>query len=70
MAGYRQAALTEEEARRRSVLAFGGIEQIQEECRDARGTRWIESTVQDLRLSLAASFFLLAVALAVSFVPA
>ncbi|HEX4808893.1 MAG TPA: ABC transporter permease [Bryobacteraceae bacterium] len=49
---YRQSGLTEEEARRKAFLTFGGIEQIREECREARGTRWIESTVQDLRLAL------------------
>lgn len=52
IAGYRQAGLTEEEARRKAFLTFGGIEQISEECREARGTHWLESTVQDLRLAL------------------
>jgi hypothetical protein len=49
---YRRAGLTEEEARRKARLIFGGIEQVREECREARGTRWAESTVQDLRLAL------------------
>lgn len=30
------------EARRLARLAFGGPEQVKEECRDARGTRWLE----------------------------
>jgi hypothetical protein len=33
-------------------LDFGGAEQVREECRDARGTLWIESTLQDLRYAL------------------
>jgi len=49
---YRRSGLTEEEARRKVNLNFGGIEQIREECRDARGTRWVENTFQDLRFAL------------------
>ena len=30
------------EARRRARLAFGGMEQVKEGCRDARGTRWLD----------------------------
>ncbi|HEY2800146.1 MAG TPA: ABC transporter permease [Chthoniobacterales bacterium] len=41
--------LTSEEARRRALLALGGIEQRKEECRDARGLRWLEEFLQDLR---------------------
>jgi predicted permease len=52
VSGYRRAGLTEEEARRKARLIFGGIEQVREECREARGTRWVESTLQDLRLAL------------------
>ncbi len=44
--------LTESEARRRARLAFGGVEQIAEACRDARGTRWIDEVTQDVRYSL------------------
>jgi predicted permease len=36
-----------EEARRHARLALGGPEQVKEECRDARGTRWLEDTLQD-----------------------
>ena len=32
--------MTEAEARRRARLEFGGVEQVKEDCRDARGTRW------------------------------
>jgi predicted permease len=41
-----------EEARRQARLALGGPEQVKEECRDARGTRWLEDLVQDLRYAL------------------
>jgi predicted permease len=40
--------LSEDQARRQVRQEFGGLEQVKESCRDARGTRWIESTVQDL----------------------
>jgi predicted permease len=36
-----------EEARRHARLALGGAEQVKEKCRDARGTRWLEDTLQD-----------------------
>jgi predicted permease len=49
---YRRQGLSEEEARRKAALTFGGTEQVREECRDARGARWIESTMQDLRLAM------------------
>ena len=37
------------EARRRARLALGGKEQVKEDCRDARGTRWLEDLWQDFR---------------------
>jgi predicted permease len=40
------------EARRRARLRLGGPEQVKEECRDARGTRWLEDLFQDLRYAL------------------
>ena len=40
------------EARRRARLTIGGPEQVKEECRDARGTRWLEDLWQDLRYAL------------------
>ncbi len=49
---YRRSGLTEEKARRKALLTFGGIEQIREECREARGTRWLESAVQDLQFAM------------------
>lgn len=44
--------LDPDEARRQARLALGGPEQVKEECRDARGTRWIEDLWQDLRYAL------------------
>ncbi len=41
-----------EEARRRAHLALGGPEQVKEMCRDARGTRWFEELLQDLRIGV------------------
>ena len=40
------------EARRLARIALGGPEQVKEECRDARGTRWIEDLWQDIRYAL------------------
>lgn len=43
---------TPDEARRIARLALGGPELVKEECRDARGTRWPEDFVQDIRYAL------------------
>ena len=40
------------EARRQARLALGGPELVKEECRDARGTRWLEDLWQDLRYAI------------------
>lgn len=40
------------EARRRSRLALGGVEQVKEEVRDARGTRLFEDSMGDVRYAL------------------
>src|SRR5260221_11239658 len=47
-----QAGLTYEEARRRTQLKFGGLTQVTEECREARGVHFIETSLQDLRYGL------------------
>jgi predicted permease len=47
-----RAGMSEPEARRSARLEFGGVEQVKEECRDARGTRWIEDVLRDLRFAL------------------
>jgi putative ABC transport system permease protein len=43
---------TTEQAWRQARIAFGGPEQVKEDCRDARGTRWLEDCIQDLRYAL------------------
>src|ERR1700758_446104 len=48
----RRSGLREEEAKRRARLAFGGQEQIKEDCREARGTSLLETSLQDLRYGL------------------
>jgi putative ABC transport system permease protein len=40
------------EARRQAKLALGGEEQVKENCRDARGTRWLEDLWQDFRYAV------------------
>ncbi len=40
------------EAQRRARMALGGPEQVKEECRDARGTRWVDDFWQDLRYAM------------------
>jgi len=44
-----RAGLDEPTARRRAHQALGGLAQVKEACRDARGTRWVEEFAQDLR---------------------
>jgi predicted permease len=44
-----RSGASENEARRLTRLEFGGIEQIKEDCRESRGTLWVESMVQDIR---------------------
>ncbi|HUI43394.1 MAG TPA: ABC transporter permease [Terriglobia bacterium] len=46
------SGLTPEEARRRTRLEFGGLDQIKEECRDARGVSFVETTLQDVRFAI------------------
>src|ERR1700704_2092867 len=47
------AGASPEEARRSVKRAMqGGEQRLKEECRDARGTRWIEDGVKDLRFAL------------------
>ena len=43
---------TDSEARRLARLEFGGMDQVKEQCRDARGTRWVDETAQDVRYGL------------------
>lgn len=45
------AGWSPEEARKRALAAFGGLDRAKEECRDARGVRWVEDMIRDLRLA-------------------
>jgi len=47
-----RSGMTREQAVRQARLTLGGAEQEKELCRDARGTRLIEETWQDLRYAL------------------
>lgn len=47
-----RAGMSEQEARRRARLDFGGDDQVKERCRDARGTRWVEDIAQDTRFAI------------------
>lgn len=41
-----------DEARRQAQMEFGGPTQIAEDCREARGTRWLEDLLHDFRYAL------------------
>jgi putative ABC transport system permease protein len=43
---------TPEEARRRALVEFGGLDPVKEACRDVRSMRWTESLLQDIRFGL------------------
>jgi predicted permease len=47
-----QAGIPQPEAVRRAHLSFGGLEQVKEQCRQARGVALVETTLQDLRYAL------------------
>ena len=47
-----KSGLTLEEAKRRARLELGGLDQVKEKCRDARGVNFIETAVQDMRYGL------------------
>jgi putative ABC transport system permease protein len=44
-----QRGMSEKAARQAALRSFGGVELTKEQCRDARGGRLIETTLQDLR---------------------
>ena len=48
---YVRMGMSDEEARRRARLDLGGEDPLKESCRDARGTRWVDDTAQDLRFA-------------------
>lgn len=45
------AGLPPSEARRRALAQFGGLESRKEECRETRGTHFLETLWQDVRFS-------------------
>ena len=49
---YIQSGLTLDEATRRVRLEFGGLDQVKEECREARGVHLMESLFQDVHYAL------------------
>jgi putative ABC transport system permease protein len=46
------AGMNPEAARYTALSSFGGVEQVKEDCRDARGMRLFEESLQDVRYSL------------------
>ncbi|HWB95162.1 MAG TPA: ABC transporter permease [Bryobacteraceae bacterium] len=52
VAASMQDGMSEAEARRRARLEFGGLDQVKEECREARGTVWLETAMADLRFAI------------------
>jgi predicted permease len=44
-----RAGMTPDEARRRALIALGGVERTKEECRERRGLPTLESLIRDLR---------------------
>src|ERR1700741_2448738 len=52
VAKFIQSGMAPDEAKRRARLEFGGMEQVKEEHRDARGVSFIETLLQDIRYGL------------------
>ena len=46
---YIRSGMTREQALRHARLSFGGRDQIKTECREARGTTLLETSIQDIR---------------------
>ena len=49
---YIATGMSREEAERRVRLEFGGLEQVKEECREARHWAWLDSLVRDVQYGL------------------
>jgi putative ABC transport system permease protein len=48
---YVKSGMSEAEALRRARLEFGGLDQVKDECREARGVSLVETLMQDLHYS-------------------
>src|SRR5215213_4740383 len=48
----REQGLAPDEARRRALVAFGGVERYKEELREGRGLAWLGGMTLDLKLGL------------------
>ena len=46
---YLRAGMSPEQAMRQARMEFGGLAQVQEGCREARGVSFLETLMQDLR---------------------
>ena len=51
-ADYVAGGMNPREAQRKARLEFGGLDQVKEDCRDARGARVLDEIAQDLRYAL------------------
>src|SRR6516225_4818849 len=49
---YVEQGMNPLEARRAALLSLGGVEQVKEECRDARNISLIENFLKDIRFGL------------------
>jgi predicted permease len=49
---YVRSGLAREEAVRRTRIEFGGLDQVKEHCREARGVTFVETLTQDVRFGL------------------
>ena len=49
---YVAKGMSAQQARRRALMDLSGVEQAKENCRDTRGTQFVESLVQDIRFAL------------------
>ena len=49
---YRRTGVAPEDAMRRARMALGGIPQVEQQCREGRGTRFIEDLLQDLHYAI------------------
>ena len=49
---YRRRGISPEDAERHARLALGGRTQVQQQCRDSRGTKFVEDLLQDFRFAV------------------